>query len=200
MHKEIDWGQYQMKKYDLDFLPEEARFVGRERLGHILFLIALFESIKIHEIITNISDILLKIIQDEVESEIKSGFYLNEDSALKLIDAVVRAWGSTSKKLNWLKSLSHSNDSCIPYCAILVFSKHWTNTPEILGWLKEIAVNVNSNPVSRIISITEIGNKYKGTSINQFSLANGVSFETVKVTQRESETFHRKKLPILTKK
>jgi len=135
--------------------------IYEERISNLLLAIDCVSDIKKQQNINHTSDKLLKIIQEEVDAEFLSPYFLVEDAASKLIHAIARGWATDTHLLNWLQDCAYKNSidkggSCISYCAVKAIAYYWQGRSDILSWLKTIATAPNVGLVARIMAIEGI--------------------------------------------
>jgi len=165
MSLDIPWSQ-PTKNSRAESLFSYSYMINEERINNLLLAIDCVAEIKNQQSINETSDRLLKIIQEEVDADFSSSYFLVEKAASKLTHAISRSWQKDAQILNWLQCCACRNGvleggSCISYCAVEAIAYYWQYNPDILLWLKTLATTSSAGVIARILAIEGIAKGWK---------------------------------------
>jgi predicted NACHT family NTPase len=126
-----------------DFLTRERR-VTKEGLTDLILAANCFAEIRNKNLIVSTSQKLFQALRHEVEQEFPYQFM--PDAAFDLLLLIAKNWQDEQETLPWLKHcLKFDLSSFVPAASVKAIAEVWNDSPDILLWLKELALVKQEN-------------------------------------------------------
>ncbi|MEO1791441.1 MAG: NACHT domain-containing protein, partial [Cyanobacteria bacterium J06629_19] len=146
----------------LRFRPSgfEQGFVSRGAIGHLLLAADCVAEVRTHSELGPPAQKLLAELKKKQEREYP--YYLEQDAALAITDAIAVHWKNAPQTLPWLEQCVESRDgaSYFPESALRSISSYWAAKSSTLPWLKSRAQE-DDNWAVRSAAVQELAKGWK---------------------------------------